>query len=165
MAGSAYTPIATTTLASAAASYTFSSISSSYTDLVLVINGIVTVNNNTYRMQFNSDTAGNYSWTSVGATAGGAGSYRAANAAYVPFFIMNAGVATSIYGCSVNINSYSNTSINKTSIVQATCGNGEVSLVTGLWRSTAAINSITILTSAGNLSAGTTLSLYGITAA
>jgi hypothetical protein len=163
MAGPAYTPIATTTLASNTASYTFSSISSSYTDLVLIINGIITSSNATYRMQFNGDTAGNYSWTSIGAVNGGTGSYRASNTAFVPFFIINGG--TLLYGANVNINSYSNTSINKTSIVQATCGNGEVSLVTGLWRSTAAINSITILTSGGNLSAGTTLSLYGITAA
>ena len=163
MAGSAYTPITTTTLASAAASYTFSSISASYTDLVLVINGMTTSNNATFRMQFNGDTAGNYSWTSIGATSGGAASYRAANSAYVPFFIMNGG--TLLYGATVNINSYSNTSINKTSIVRADAGNGEASLVTGLWRSTSAINSITILTSAGNLSSGTTLSLYGITAA
>jgi hypothetical protein len=34
---STYTPIATTTLGSAAASYTFSSISGTYTDLVLRI--------------------------------------------------------------------------------------------------------------------------------
>jgi hypothetical protein len=35
-----YEPIATTTLGSAAASVTFSSISGSYTDLVLVVTGI-----------------------------------------------------------------------------------------------------------------------------
>ena len=38
-AGSTYTPIATTTLGSAQADVTFSSISGSYTDLVLIIGG------------------------------------------------------------------------------------------------------------------------------
>ena len=37
-AGSTYTPLATNTLSSSSASITFSSISGSYTDLVLVMN-------------------------------------------------------------------------------------------------------------------------------
>jgi hypothetical protein len=59
-----YTPIATTTLGTAAASVTFSSISGSYTDLVLIIAGVQSVADVPY-IQFNSDTATNYSRTQL----------------------------------------------------------------------------------------------------
>jgi len=62
---STYEPIATTTLAAAAASYTFSSIPATYTDLVLISSCQVTNNNDAVRMQLNSDTAANYSNTQL----------------------------------------------------------------------------------------------------
>jgi hypothetical protein len=37
--------------------------------------------------------------------------------------------------------------------------------IVGLWRGTAAINSITIYPAGGNFASGSTLTLYGITAA
>ena len=60
-AGRTYTPLARTTLSSAAASVTFSNISGSYTDLVLVVSTI-SVNGTAY-MTVNSDTGTNYSRT------------------------------------------------------------------------------------------------------
>ena len=62
-AGSTYTPLSTTTLGSAQATVTFSSISGSYTDLVLVMNTIGTSAGGDVQVQFNSDTASNYSCT------------------------------------------------------------------------------------------------------
>lgn len=164
-AGSTYTPIATTTLGSAVSSYTFSSIPSTYTDLVLIITGAITTNNNTYRIQFNGDTASNYSYTSLVATSGGAGTSRGSNTAFIPFFLFNGAPNTSISANIVSINNYSNASTYKTALVRANYGNGEVTSVAGLWRSTSAINSITILTSAGNLDTNSQLTIYGIQAA
>jgi len=57
-----YEPIATTTLGSAAATITFSSIPATYTDLVIVFAGTATANLNPL-MSFNSDSGTNYSTT------------------------------------------------------------------------------------------------------
>ena len=165
-AGSTYSTIATTTLGSAQASYTFSSISGSYTDLVLVITGALTTNNQTYKLQFNGDTGGNYSYTSLGGTGSGAASYRGTNTTYLPFFILNGALNTTISANIVNINNYSNTTTYKSCLIRSNYGsNGELQAFSGLWRSTSAINSITISASAGNLSSGSMLTIYGITAA
>ena len=78
-AGSTYTPIATTTLGSAAADVTFSSISSAYTDLFLAINcGAAGVTD--MGIRFNSDTGSNYSLTYIRGTGSAASSGRASNA-------------------------------------------------------------------------------------
>ena len=59
-----YTPIATTTLGSAQSSYTFSSISSAYTDLILIYNGTVTATGKDVRFYYNGDnSSGLYSFT------------------------------------------------------------------------------------------------------
>jgi len=64
---STYTPIATQTLGSATGTVTFTSISGSYTDLVLVITG--NTNNPTNPvLQFNGDTTTNYSHTYISGT-------------------------------------------------------------------------------------------------
>ena len=60
-AGSTYTPIATTTLGSAASSVTFSSISGSYTDLILITNPSSATTDQSIYVQFNADTGTNYS--------------------------------------------------------------------------------------------------------
>ena len=54
-------PIQTYTLSATTASVTFSSISGAYTDLVLVCNSKLTTSNTQIRLQFNGDTASNYS--------------------------------------------------------------------------------------------------------
>jgi hypothetical protein len=58
-----YEPIATATLGTATASVTFSTISGSYTDLVLVIQRRYGYSNKWYAtsIRFNSDTGSNYS--------------------------------------------------------------------------------------------------------
>ena len=60
---STYEPIATTTLGSAASSITFSSIPATYTDLRLVLVHTPSASTGNAQMQFNSDTATNYSYT------------------------------------------------------------------------------------------------------
>lgn len=58
-----YEPIATTTASGSSSSITFSSISSAYTDLVLVANASVTSGSDTAILRFNGDTGSNYSRT------------------------------------------------------------------------------------------------------
>lgn len=158
-----YKPIATTTLSSSVASYTFSSIPSNYTDLILAMSASITTAGNTIRIQFNGDTAGNYSYTALGATSGGPLGTRGSNTIFLPFWVFNGAAANQISANVVNINNYSNTTTFKTSIIRANYGdNGEATGLIGLWRSTAAISSISIFSSAGNLGSGSQFTLYGI---
>ena len=167
-AGSTYTPIATTTLGSAAASYTFSSIPSTYTDLILVSNPKVSANQEAVQVQFNTDTSSgstNYSFTQLYGDGTSASSSRTSN--YSSIYLSN-GTSASNYGAGIfHIMNYSNTTTHKPVIGRF----AEAAYVAwsgvGLWRNTAAINSITLTVSGTSktLSSGSTFTLYGITAA
>jgi hypothetical protein len=161
-AGSTYTPLATTTVGSTSSSYTFSSISSAYTDLVLVISGISTASIYNWGMRFNGDTGSNYSRTIMFGTGSTASSSRVSNSTNIPTGFLTTNGAPNI----INIQNYSNTTTYKTSIQRAGDASDSTSAGVGIWRSTAAINSITMFSDGGSfIAAGTTLTLYGIVAA
>ena len=164
-AGATYTPIATTTLGSAAASYTFSSIPSTYTDLILVFNGSASSGTPFTTLRFNGDTATNYSDTTLSGNGTSASSGRDSSTT----FIYVSGADTLSTGMSqliVNFQNYSNTTTYKTALARSANAANGTSAAVGLWRSTAAINSITVmLNSASNYAAGSTFTLYGIAAA
>ena len=161
-AGNTYEAIATQTLGSAAASVTFSSIPSTYTDLVLVVTGTVSTGDN-LALQFNGDTGNNYSWTYLIGSGSSAVSARTSNTNQV----LSIGFGTSTIANAIwQINNYSNTTTNKTVINRGNRSDDGVSAWVGLWRNTAAINSIVVKTGGGyNLNTGTVVSLYGIAAA
>jgi hypothetical protein len=155
-----YDSIATQTLGSAASSVTFSSIPSTYTDLVLVSDYQLSTGDNFITIRFNSDTGSNYSFTNLYGEGTAAASDRSSNqtAGRIGFYGSNK--SNSI----VSIMNYSNTTVNKTAISRDNTNTYVVTRV-NLWRNTSAINSITILTSGPNLNSGSTFSLYGIKAA
>ena len=161
-----YEPIATTTLGSATATVTFSSIPSTYTDLVLVMSAFGSASGADIRVQVNSDTASNYSLTRlVGYTT--AFSNRASNATY--WQITNSvGIGSSSSEPTADViqfMNYSNTTTNKTMLVrhnQPQSSLMETAAQVGLYRSTSAITSITFTLSSGNYSSGSTFTLYGI---
>ena len=162
-AGNTYTPIATTTLSSSAASYTFSSIPSTYTDLVLITytKDVRNVDGTDLAIRVNTDTGTNYSWLFIQGTGSAAATARGSNQT-----IMYAGIGTGVnYAPSIfQFNNYANTTTYKTLIARNGEGNSATRLGIGLWRNTAAINSITVIGEQG-LNTGTMLTLYGITAA
>ena len=165
-AGSTYTPIATTTLGSSASSYTFSSIPSTYTDLVLIYTAATSTQVDLY-FRLNGDTGTNYSYTVLFGTGSTAGSARTPNQAYGSFDYYGVPVTTLGNSNTVcHFMNYSNTTTNKTTLVRSNnAGNGTDAIV-GLWRNTAAINSIQIGSfGAPTLSTGSTFTLYGIQAA
>ena len=164
-AGATYEPIATTTLGTAATSYTFSSISGSYTDLVLVITG--NTNNPTNPVfQFNGDTGTNYSSTFLSGNGTSATSGRTSSLSVLN--PTNQGYMTSTSNAVLisNIMNYSNTTTYKTVVSRSNAAATGTDATVGLWRNTAAITSITILTNSANtFSVGNTFTLYGIKAA
>ena len=161
-----YTPIASTTLTTAAASYTFSSIPTTYTDLVLVINSAIVTTGYTIRMQVGNssvDTGTNYSTTALYGTGTAAGSNRESNQTNAS--INWNGYPTTTSGASitiVNLLNYSNTSTNKIFLTRANNAATGTDAIVSLWRSTSAINVIKIFPISDNFAAGTTLTLYGI---
>ena len=162
-AGSTYTPISTTTLGSAAASVTFSSIPSTYTDLVIVINGAyASSDDSSPGLRFNSDTGSNYSETGLDGNGSSATSFRDSNATAAFLASMSATISTSI----INIMDYANTTTYKTSISRGNNSANRVRAYVAMWRNTAAITSIQIITNATpNFATGSTFTLYGILSA
>jgi hypothetical protein len=160
---STYEMIATTTLGSSAADVTFSSISASYTDLVLIFNGIG-ANDINVELRFNSDTGSNYSNTAMGTQGASAVSTRNSNQTAMRMnyqgYLRNAFTSLAI----INIMNYSNTTTYKTVLNRYNNGNTGVDGNVGLWRSTSAINSVTIRVDNFTFSTGSTFTLYGIKA-
>ena len=164
-AGSTYTPIATQTLGSAAASVTFSSISGAYTDLVLVANGTSTSGNNS-NLQFNSDTATNYSATALSGDGASATSYR--NSSQTSMLIdYNGNFSTTNTTILISILNYSNATTYKTVLSRANRAAGGTDALVGLWRSTSAITTVKMSIGGGGnaYAVGSTFTLYGIAAA
>ena len=165
-AGSTYTPIATTTLGSAATSYTFTSVPSTYTDIVLVFSGII--NGNTF-LVFNSDTGSNYSQTNMYSQASSTvSSSRGTNLPniYIGHF-MNYPLQDGQSNFIMNIQNYANTSVYKTGIFRVNNATGQkIEESVTLWRSTSAINSIQVLSDVTNgMQSGSQLTIYGIASA
>ena len=165
-AGSTYTPLATQTLGSAAASVTFSSIPATYTDLVLVFTGKNTTGA-TYGLllQYNGDTTSNYSSTLLWGNGSTASSFRYTTS-YNGVFTGWAG-STNFSPIIINIQNYANTTTYKTTLSRSSDAGDRVATTVGLWRATpAAINSIVVqFEPTANIATGSTLTLYGIAAA
>ena len=160
-----YDSIATTTLSSAASTITFSSIPNTFTDLRLVLVG--TANPNAYpAIQFNNDTASNYSSTVLSGNGSAASSTVRTSADQIRDVIIFTNDAN-VSLWEVDIFSYAG-STNKTVLIKGSGdknGSGITSAIVGLWRSTSAITSIQLTPNLGtNFSIGTTATLYGIKA-
>jgi hypothetical protein len=163
-----YVALATQTLASPAASVTFSSIPQGYTDLVVVTQYPFVstgVRYATYQVGNGTvDTGTNYSNTYLDTYAGSPNSGRSANLTFGLFsYSSSAGLSTSQtqFGM-MHFMNYSSTTTFKTTISRNMSAGDMTSLYGNLWRSTAAINIITITAGGANFAAGSTFSIYGI---
>ena len=162
---STYTPIATQTLGSSAASVTFSSIAGTYTDLLIVMNTKGSTLSNNY-MQVNGDTGSNYSRTGLSGNGSAASSYRGSSQTKVYLDNNSATDSTEFrYNGEIHLMNYSNTTTYKTFLNRANNAAYGTEAQASLWRSTAAITSVTVAMDTGTYSAGSTFTLYGIKAA
>lgn len=163
---STYTPIATTTLGSAASSITFSSIPATYTDLRLVLNVTSVSVSDNFQIQFNSDTATNYSQTLLIGNGTTASSTRYTSSSVI-WDATNLSTTLPSF-ITLDIFSYAG-STNKTALMSSNedyNGSGFTKASVHLWRSTSAITSIDIKMPSGRtFSIGTTATIYGIKAA
>jgi hypothetical protein len=158
---STYDKIIAYTAPSTQNSYTFTTIPSTYTDLVIITAGTTSAISG-INLQFNSDTGSNYSRTALYGTGSAVGSVRSSNAVQIGTGTLSTGQGVS----RINVINYSNSTTNKTTISRTDLPSDELSAIVGLWRNTAAINTIKVFADAGvNFNTGTTFTLYGIKAA
>ena len=167
MATNTYVALDKVTVGTATPSITFSSIPSTYTDLVVVA-GNVTVSNDGYALDFkiNGDTGSNYSLTNISGNGSTTRSDRVSNgtntANDLDYYY---GFSSSTPGSSIlHFMNYSNTTTYKTVLARTSSSAKEVEASVHLWRSTSAITSIEIGAAGSNIAAGSTFSLYGIAA-
>jgi hypothetical protein len=165
---STYEPIATYTLPSNAASYTFTSVPQTYTDLVLVVQASQTSGPNQGKLAVGNgsiDTGANYTDTILYGNGSSALSTRANNNWWNADYLAAPGLSGAFNMAIYNFMNYSNTTTFKTVLSRSGLPSNGLEAMVHLWRSTAAINTILYGVTGGNLIAGTTLTLYGIKAA
>jgi hypothetical protein len=169
----AYESIATTTVGSGGvASVSFSSIPATYTHLqirALVRTDRAGTAGDAIVVRFNSDTGANYSNHQLNANGSTVSAFGAANSTswnYVERAASN-GMTSGIFGAVIiDILDYANTNKYKTGRelggVDAN-GSGQINFASGGWRSTSAINAISLVASAGTgFIEFSSFALYGI---
>jgi hypothetical protein len=144
----------------------FTSISGSYTDLVLVMSGSMAAAANMFIRVGNGslDTGSNYSITQITGSGSSASSGRLSS--QTEYKVTDGLFFNTSEQCNilVSFQNYSNTTTNKTWLSRANSAGIGVNAGVGLWRSTSAINTIRLYGSQ-NFQSGSKVTLYGIAAA
>jgi hypothetical protein len=155
---STYVPIATQTLTAITATPTFTNIPQGYTDLVISVEAGITGD---FQFRINGDSGTNYSTTWIVGSSTTATSVRVSNdnKIYLNYGSNSTGRLIYIY-----LLNYSNTTIQKPTLVKTGHASGAVEISAGTWRNTAAINSITF-SGVNSYPVGATFTIYGIKAA
>jgi hypothetical protein len=168
-AATSYESIATFSGSGTPTSITFSSIPSTYKHLQIrmIARDSRAVTLEGYLIQFNSDTAANYSDHLLYGDGASAASISNVSSTYMsPYAIASANASANVYGVSIiDILDYANT--NKYKTIRALSGidnngSGAIGFSSGNWRSTSAITSVTVGAQVGNWQANSSFALYGI---
>lgn len=163
-AGVTYEPISTYTHTGASVTnITFSTISQSYTDLVVVANVIYSANSGDYlSFRLNGNTTnGNYGIQRLNITSSSVTAdrftdskfvgYSASTSQYVPFIM--------------NLFNYTNASYQKSALLRIHNANATSTYYGGVFTPTSAITQIDLFFAASSIAAGTMVTIYGIKAA
>ena len=156
-----YDLIATTTLGASSPEVVFSSIPATYRDLVLVLAGTRT-GNNQIQFRFNSDIGTNYS--TVIASGNGSGTSSSAETLSFLFSTSYALQTDTQLNTILQVMDYSATDKHKTTLLRFSQAGSGVSMAAGRWANTAAITSVQIYTANNDFGSGSVFSLYGIVA-
>lgn len=177
-AGNTYDSIATYTVAgSSTASYTFSSIPSTYTDIVVIasVRSDTAANTTNFLSQVNGAAGNVYDGFVLrgNGTSATAARYNKfidpTFAAPVGTMVANNATSGTFSNHIISWNNYSNTTTYKTFLARSNSQNNTATAnteaVVNMYFGTSAISSITFFPEAGNFVAGSTISIYGIKAA
>jgi hypothetical protein len=158
-----YDPIATTTLSVTTTNIDFSSIPSTYTDLRVVLFAKTSLSGYG-QLRLNGDGSFLYSTTYLYGNGSSAVSTR--DTGLNRIYLARNGVWNSQFNLTtIDIFSYSNTSINKTVLFTNSNdnnGSGNITSAVGLYRSTNAITSVNLMSNGNDFIAGTRATIYGI---
>ena len=162
-----YQLIASNTLSSSAASVTFSSIPTTYTDFVLRVSARDSADTpvSALSVRFNSDTATNYSFTRLDGDGSAASSGRSSNSTAIGQALIEPSTYTAnTFGSfELYIPSYT-ASQNKPSgffgVTENNAASAEIRAAAFLWRHTAARSTIS-MTAPNNIVSGSSFFLYG----
>lgn len=156
-----YTLIATTTVSSAAPSVTFSNIPNAYRDLIIVTNTLSSIGSPTLGLRFNSDSGTNYQRVFMY----GDGSATPVSGVATESAINIANVSTSIPNPIIGqIIDYSSTDKYTMVLTNWYSTSGLVVKQIGRWLNTNVITSVQVFHDSGNITVGSTISLYGVIA-
>lgn len=169
----AFDSIATATGTGSSGTITFSSIPATYRYLQIktICRSSSTFGSGELSLRFNGDTAANYHHGNI--ISDNAGRSSAATTGATSILIQKAksgtDLAANIFAVStIDVFNYANTSMTKTirsyAGIETNSTQFGVAMTTGLWFSTSAINSISIINSSGNFATTDTFALYGIKA-
>ncbi len=152
--------------------YTFSSIPSGYSSIIIRAMGQTSaaVTEANLQVQFNGDTGANYDYQFI--TGAGTAASAAASAsntwAFIGGFPGTSAPAGTAGSCEVVIPRYSDTTFHKLYNGTGTSKGGTIGstfrarALTGYWRNTAAISSATVFLSSGNFPTGTVIEIWGV---
>lgn len=161
MPTSTYDLIASNVLGSNADNVTFSSIPSTYRDLVLVITAKMTSGSNSGWIRFNSDTTSIYNRVAMQGNGSTAASSLAQNQNSIYISNTDAWSATTNNSAIIQILDYSATNKQKLGLIRVDRPDGVISAMAFRYASTSAISTILIDTD-GTYASGSTFHLYGI---
>ena len=162
-----YESIQTVSLGANQTTITLSSIPSTYTHLQVraLFRTSIGTNNWDLRIRMNSDTGSNYTHHSI--RGDGSSANAEGNASQVYMWINRAAPSdANIFGVAViDILDYTNT--NKYTTMRALSGQdrngaGQITLNSGLWMNTAAVNTLTFTLASGDFTQYSQFALYGI---
>jgi hypothetical protein len=163
-----YESIATVSGTGSSNTISFTSIPSTYKHLqVRFISRSTSSSYNQINLQFNSDTAANYSVHLINGDGSTVVAYGGANATSISVG-MGTGSSNSanLYGASViDVLDYANTNKFKTTRALAGAdgnGSGYLWYASGNWRSTSAVTSIQLIAESGSFTTDSKFALYGI---
>jgi len=163
----AYDSIATTTVSTATASITFSSIPATYTHLqVRFIASMTASGPDDLKIRFNGDTASNYTRHYLYGSGSTAGAGASASIAFGAIGVNTLPTTASTFGAGVvDILDYANTNKYKTLRALAgydANGSGYIALSSSLWQSSSAITSIELFPISSTFPQYSSFALYGI---
>lgn len=163
-----YEPISTQTISSGTGTVSFTSIPSTYTDLVLIGSIIPTNAGAAYLLyRINTDTGSNYTqtqwyWTN---TSGGRGSIEVLNTTNIEI-IGNQFQTLGAFATRAMFCNYANTNTWKHFIVEGRAPDNTSRSAAAVWQSTSAITSVQVIASPNAaIGTGSVFTLFGIKAA
>ena len=161
-----YTPISAANGTGSSGTITFTSIPSTYTDLVLVLSGTATALQDTrIRVGTGSlSTTSLYSSTYLRGNGSTASSIRASGT-FIQATSTGYPTTTAGYVSTLQFMNYSNTTTFKTILTRANNAGTGTDAIVSLWRATTAIDTISAYLGSGSWNTDFTATLYGIKSA